>query len=60
MQQTGIHQLGTSTAFLLMVGFYVATFLLSLTIVWRKENVDATWSPTAHRFRMAAASMMAT
>jgi len=61
MQQTGIHQLGTSTALLLMVGFYVATFLLSLTIVRRKENVDAYMvSNSAIGFGMAAASMMAT
>src|SRR5690606_10923581 len=60
MQQTGIHQLGTSTALLLMVGFYVATFLLSLTIVRRKENVDAYMvSTSAIGFGMAAARIAA-
>src|SRR5690606_7086806 len=61
MEQTGIHQLGTSTALLLLIGFYVATFLLSLTIVRKKENVDAYMvSNSAIGFGMAAASMMAT
>ena len=41
MQQTGIHQLSSGTALLLLVGFYALTFLMSLSILRKKENVDA-------------------
>ena len=61
MQSTGIHQLTGSTALLLLIGFYAFTFLLSLTIIRKKENVDAYMvSNSAIGFGMAAASMMAT
>lgn len=61
MQQPAIHQLDTSTALLLLIGFYVLTFLMSLTIIRKKENVDAYMvSNSAIGFGMAAASMMAT
>ena len=61
MQQTGIHQLSSGTALLLLIGFYAITFLMSLTIIRKKENVDAYMvSNSAIGFGMAAASMMAT
>ena len=61
MQSSGIHQLTGSTALLLLIGFYAFTFLLSLTIIRKKENVDAYMvSNSAIGFGMAAASMMAT
>ncbi|WP_353171787.1 sodium:solute symporter family protein [Paracandidimonas soli] len=61
MQESAFYQLSTSTAILLLVGFYVLTFLMSLTIVRRNENADAYMvSNSAIGFGMAAASMMAT
>ena len=61
MEQTGIHQLSSGTALLLLVGFYALTFLMSLSILRKKENVDAYMvSNSAIGFGMAAASMMAT
>src|SRR5690606_642772 len=61
MQQSGIHQLSSGTALLLLVGFYALTFLVSLSLLRRKENVAAYMvSNSAIGFGMAAASMMAT
>ncbi|MGB6103377.1 MAG: sodium:solute symporter family protein [Pusillimonas sp.] len=61
MQEADFFQLSTSTALLLLVGFYVLTFLLSLTIGKKKENVDGYMvSNNAVGFGLSAASMIAT
>lgn len=61
MTDAGIFQISSSTALTLMIGFYVATFLLSLTIGRKKENVDSYMvSNNAIGFGISAASMIAT
>src|SRR3546814_13960553 len=61
MQEADFFQLSTSTALLLLVGFYGLTFLLSLTIGKKKENVDGYMvSNNAIGFGLSAASMIAT
>src|SRR3546814_8287432 len=61
MQESDFFQLSTSTALLLLVGFYGLTFLLSLTIGKKKENVDGYMvSNNAIGFGLSAASMIAT
>ncbi|PLC53394.1 sodium:proline symporter [Pollutimonas nitritireducens] len=61
MQETAFFQLSTSTALLLLFGFYGATFLLSLLIGKKKENVDGYMvSNNAVGFGLSAASMIAT
>ncbi len=61
MNDAGLFQLSTSTAVLLLFGFYAATFLLSLTIGRKNENVDGYMvSNNAIGFGMSAASMIAT
>lgn len=54
-------QLSTSTALLLMVGFYALTFLMTLMIGKKKENADSYMvSNSAVGFGLSAASMIAT
>ncbi|MFP5406474.1 MAG: sodium:solute symporter family transporter, partial [Gammaproteobacteria bacterium] len=54
-------QLSTLTVLLLLAGFYAGTFLLTLTIREKKENVDGYMvSNNSVGFGMAAASMIAT
>ena len=61
MQESGFFQLSTTTALLLLVGFYLATFLLSLTIGRKNENVDGYMvSNSSVGFGLSAASMIAT
>lgn len=61
MGETEFFQLKTSTALLLLVGFYVLTFLMSLMISRRNENVDGYMvSNSAVGFGLSAASMIAT
>ncbi len=61
MQEAEFFQLSTSTALLLLVGFYGATFLMSLLIGQKKENVDGYMvSNSAVGFGLSAASMIAT
>lgn len=61
MQEAAFYQMSTTTALLLLVGFYGATFLLTLMIGKKKENVDGYMvSNGAVGFGMAAASMIAT
>ncbi|MDS1139150.1 sodium:solute symporter family protein [Pusillimonas sp. SM2304] len=61
MQEADFFQLSTSTALLLLVGFYGLTFLLSLAIGKKKENVDGYMvSNNAVGFGLSAASMIAT
>lgn len=61
MQESAFFQLSTSTTLLLMVGFYVATFLMSLLISRKNENVDGYMvSNSAVGFGLSAASMIAT
>lgn len=61
MGETEFFQLKTSTALLLMVGFYVLTFLMSLMISRRNESVDGYMvSNSAVGFGLSAASMIAT
>ena len=61
MQESAFFQLSTSTTLLLMVGFYVATFLMSLMISRKNENVDGYMvSNSAVGFGLSAASMIAT
>jgi Na+/proline symporter len=61
MQETAFHQLSTSTTLLLLGGFYGLTFLLSLAIGRRNENVDGYMvSNGAIGFGIAAGSMIAT
>ncbi len=61
MQEAEFFTLSTTTAILLLVGFYGATFLMSLVIGQKKENVDGYMvSNSAVGFGLAAASMIAT
>ncbi len=61
MQEPQLFQLSATTAILLLAGFYVATFLLSLLIVRKDENVDGYMvSNSAIGFGLSAASMIAT
>src|SRR5690606_19365114 len=61
MQETEFFQLSSSTAILLLVGFYVATFLMTLLISRKNENVDGYMvSNSAVGFGLSAASMIAT
>ncbi|NYT62548.1 sodium:solute symporter family protein [Alcaligenaceae bacterium] len=61
MQEAAFFQLSTSTALLLLFGFYGATFLLTLLIGQKKENVDGYMvSNSAVGFGLSAASMIAT
>ncbi|PLC50719.1 sodium:proline symporter [Pollutimonas subterranea] len=61
MQEAAFFQLSTSTTLLLLFGFYGATFLLSLLIGKKKENVDGYMvSNNAVGFGLSAASMIAT
>lgn len=61
MTDAGLFQLSTSTALLLLIGFYVATFLLTLTIGKKKESADGYMvSNHAIGFGISAASMIAT
>ena len=61
MQDTELFQLSGLTAVLLLVGFYALTFLMSLTIRQKNENVDGYMvSNNAIGFGLAAASMIAT
>lgn len=61
MQDTELFQLSALTAVLLLVGFYAFTFLMSLTIRQKHENVDGYMvSNNAIGFGLSAASMIAT
>lgn len=61
MQESVFFQLSTSTAILLLAGFYGATFLMSLFIGEKNENVDGFMvSNNAVGFGLSAASMIAT
>ncbi len=61
MQEAAFFQLSTSTAVLLLFGFYALTFLLSLLIGQKNENVDSYMvSNNAVGFGLSAASMIAT
>lgn len=61
MQETAFFQLSSSSAIMLLLGFYVATFLLSLLISRKNENVDGYMvSNSAVGFGLSAASMIAT
>ncbi|HRL20585.1 MAG TPA: sodium:solute symporter family protein [Alcaligenes sp.] len=61
MQETEFFQLSGTTALLLLIGFYGATFLMSLLIGQKKENVDGYMvSNSAVGFGLSAASMIAT
>lgn len=56
-----LFQLSTTLTLLILVGFYGATFLMSLMISRRKENVDSFMvSNSAVGFGLSAASMIAT
>ena len=59
--QSTFYQLSGTTAMLLLVGFYGLTFLMSLMIGKKKENVDSYMvSNNAVGFGLSAASMIAT
>lgn len=61
MQETEFFQLSATTAILLLLGFYGATFLLSLMIGRKKETADGFMvSNNAVGFGLSAASMIAT
>ncbi|MDD2056707.1 sodium:solute symporter family protein [Pseudomonas sp. GD03860] len=61
MQETAFYQLSATSAILLLVGFYGATFLLSLLIREKNENVDGFMvSNSAVGFGLSSASMIAT
>src|SRR5690606_20511915 len=61
MQETVFHQLSTTTALMLLAGFYGLTFLMSLFIGRKRENVDGYMvSNGALGFGISAASMIAT
>lgn len=61
MQESAFFQLSTSTALLLLFGFYGLTFLMTLSIRQKKENVDSYMvSSSAVGFGLSAASMIAT
>jgi len=60
-EQNVFYQLSGTTAMLLLVGFYGLTFLMSLFIGKKKENVDSYMvSNNAIGFGLSAASMIAT
>ena len=59
--ETELFQLSTTLTVLILVGFYGATFLMSLMISRRRENVDSFMvSNSAVGFGLSAASMIAT
>lgn len=61
MQETVFFQLSTSTTLLLLFGFYGLTFLMTLSIGRKNENVDGYMvSNSAIGFGLSAASMIAT
>ncbi|PRA65877.1 sodium:proline symporter [Pseudomonas sp. MYb187] len=61
MQDTAFFQLSATSAILLLVGFYGTTFLLSLLIREKNENVDGFMvSNSAVGFGLSSASMIAT
>lgn len=61
MQESVFFQLSTSTTLLLLFGFYGLTFLMTLSIGKKKENVDGYMvSNSAVGFGLSAASMIAT
>ncbi len=61
MNNTSFYELSTSTAVLLLIGFYGLTFLIAMSISRKHENVDGYMvSNNAVGFGMAAASMIAT
>lgn len=61
MEETGFFQLSTSTTLLLLFGFYGLTFLMTLSIGRKNENVDGYMvSNSAIGFGLSAASMIAT
>ncbi len=61
MQEQQFFQLSGLTAILLLVGFYGATFIMSLLIGQKKENVDGYMvSNSSVGFGLSAASMIAT
>ncbi|NLD70684.1 MAG: sodium:solute symporter family protein [Limnobacter sp.] len=61
MTDAGIYQLSLSTAVLLLLAFYGGTFLMSLAIGRKNENVDGYMtSNNAIGFGFSAASMIAT
>ncbi|WAI84878.1 MULTISPECIES: sodium:solute symporter family protein [Achromobacter] len=61
MQESVFFQLSATTAILLLAGFYGATFLMSLLIGEKNENVDGFMvSNNAVGFGLSAASMIAT
>ncbi len=61
MQEATFFQLSTTTTLALLVGFYGVTFLLSLLIGQKNENVDGYMvSNSAIGFGLSAASMIAT
>lgn len=60
-EQTVFYQLSGTTALLLLAGFYGLTFIMSLFIGKKKENVDSYMvSNNAIGFGLSAASMIAT
>ena len=61
MQETAFFQLSATSAILLLVGFYGATFLLSLLIREKNENVDGfIVAKSAVGFGLSGAGMIAT
>ena len=61
MQESAFFQLSTSTTLLLLFGFYGLTFLMTLSIRQKNENVDSYMvSNSAVGFGLSAASMIAT
>lgn len=61
MQEAEFFQLNTSTAILLLAAFYLGTFLLTLMIGQKNENVDGYMvSNSAVGFGLSAGSMIAT
>src|SRR5690606_38727805 len=61
MQDSTFFQLSTISALSLLIGFYLITFLMSLTISKKKESVDGYMvANSAVGFGMSAASMIAT
>lgn len=61
MQEAAFFQLSTSTTLLILFGFYGLTFLMTLSIGRKNENVDGYMvSNSAVGFGLSAASMIAT
>ena len=61
MGESEFYQLNSSTTLMLLIGFYLLTFLMSLMISKRHENVDGYMvSTSAVGFGLSAASMIAT